>query len=287
MIARIARQYLRFIFASLIFSAHVAIGTIFGHVEVPPVLLHPVIGPLSWVILLILVIGLPIMLVTLVLPGFLPLIELWLVTLLLSALISPLAANTNTPGWVNGLILMGLFIVVERMMYGPWLSRLWRRDMAPKTADLTLPGTPEDIWPRLCPTPGRVDLFYWPGATILPTPEGTAGDFVLSLPRRGTAKDDLVAITIEDQTYPTHLRYRTTPMSGSPTPGATIEICLTNLDDTRSNIGFTQTFHNVSFGQRLFFYLGHNFRDTVASIRARLCGRRDWSLVGAQMVKRP
>lgn len=287
MIARIARQYRRFIFASLIFSALVAIGTIFGHVEVPQDLLHPVIGPLSWVILLVLVIGLPIMLVTLILPGFLPLIELWLVTLLLSALISPLAANTNTPGWVNCLILLGLFIVVERTVYGPWLSGLWRRDITPKTAYLTLTGAPEDIWHRLCPTPGRIDLFYWPGAAILPKPEGAVGDFVLSLPRLGAAKDDLAVITIETETYPTHLRYRTTPMSGSPTPPTVIDIRLTKLDEDQSRLTYSQSFEDVPMGQRLFFYLGHNFRDTLASIRAHLSGRRDWSLQGAQMVKRP
>lgn len=287
MIARIARQYRRFIVASLIFSAFAAIGTILGHIEIPQDLRHPVIGPLTWVILLILVIGLPIMLATLILPGFLPLIELWLVTLLLLALISPILTNANTPGWVHCVIFLGVFLVVERMIYGPWLSGLWRRDITPKTAYLTLPGAPEDIWPRLCPTPGQIDLFYWPGATILPKPEGAVGDFVLSLPRRGVAKDDLAAITIEAETYPTHLRYTTTPMSGSPTPPTVIDIRLTKLDEGRSRLTYSQSFEDVPMGQRLFFYLAHNSGDTLASIRARLSGRRDWSLQGAQMLKRP
>jgi len=287
MVSRITRQYRRFFFASLIFTAMMALACLLGLAEFPANLMHPVIGPLSWIILLILVIGLPLAAFTLILPGFLPLIEVWLATFLLLAGLTPALRAAALPAWVDCVAIMGLFIVVERITYGPWLSQFWRRDMRPDTAHITLPGTPEEIWPRLCPTPEQIQAFYWPGATILPAPKTSEADFILSLPRRGGAKDDLAAVTIEESTYPSHFRYTAAPMAGSPTPMTNIDIRLAMLDDGRSRLTYTQSFHDVPFGQRLFFYLGHNFRDTLASMRARLSGRRDWSLQGAQMVKHP
>ncbi len=286
MFARIARQYRRFLFASVIFTALVALGTLFGKVEIPEELFHPVIGPLSWLILLILVIGLPIAVLALIFPGLLPVVELWLLTFLVLVMVQPLLRSVDAPFWADCLVLLATFLVIERALYGPWLSHIARRDTAKKTGFLTLPGTPEDLWPKVCPTPGQISDYYWPGATILPAPEGSEADFILSLPRRGAAKDDLAAIHFEEKTYPTHARYRAEPLAGSPTPTIVIDIRLSKLDDGQSRLTYSQSFENVPMGQRLFFYLGHNFRDSLASLRARLTGRRDWSLQGAQMVKR-
>jgi hypothetical protein len=250
------------------------------------VLYHPVIGPLTWLVLLILVIGLPIAVLAVVLPDFLPLVELWLLTFFALALVQPLLRSVDAPFWADCLLLLPLFFLTESLIYGPWLSRFARRDVAKKTGFLTLPGTPEELWARLCPTPGQISEFYWPGATTLPAPEGSTGDFALSLPRRGAAKDDLATVTFEEKTYPTHARYRAEPMAGSPTPPIVIDIRLTKLDKGQSRVTYSQSFENVSMGLRLFYYLTHDFRDTLASLRARLTGRRDWSLQGAQMQKK-
>ena len=287
MFARIARQYRRFLLASVIFTVMIALAWLTTPIDIPEGLYHPVLGPLTWLILLILVIGLPLIVITLLLPGLLPVVELWLLTFLVMALLQPFLRSVDAPFWADCLVLLALFLVIERLLYGPWLSGFARRDVAPETGFLTLPGTPEELWPRLCPTPGQISEYYWPGATILPAPEGSTADFALSLPRRGAAKDDLATVTYEEKTYPTHARFRTEAMSGSPTPTAVFDIRLTKLDEGRCRVTYSQAFENVPLGQRLFFYLGHTFRDTLASLRARLTGRRDWSLQGAQMVKRP
>lgn len=287
MFARIARQYRRFLLASVIFTVMITMACLTTPIEIPAVLYHPVIGPLTWLILLILVIGLPIVVLALLLPGLLPLVELWLLAVLVLALVTPLLRSVGAPFWADCLVLLALFVVIERLLYGPWLSGFARRDVATKTGYLTLPGTPEDLWPKVCPTPGRISEYYWPGATILAAPEGSDADFILSLPRRSAVKDDLAAINFQEKTYPTHARYRAEPLAGSPTPALVTDIRLTKLDDGQSRLTYSRSFEQVPIGLRLFYYLTHDFRDTLSSLRARLTGRRDWSLQGAQMVKRP
>jgi len=288
MFARIARQYRRYLFGSVLLIVTMAIAFTLGITPYPEGMTHPVITPLAWFVLTVLVIGLPVTVLAVLLPGLLPLVELYVLTLLLLALASPpiyAVIGVDLPGWIDCALLAIAFILVERLLYGPWLAHLWRRDMTARSTTFTLPGTPKDVMPRLCPTPAQIGMFYWPCANVLPIPEGMSADFVLSLPRDGRAKDDLLAITMDNLSPPHQVRYRADPMPGSPTPAHCVTIAITSATEDTSHVTYTRQFLDVLFGKRLFFYLGNEFRDTIASIRARLGGRRDWSLQGAQMLK--
>lgn len=289
MFARIARQYRRFLFGSLLVSLFMAVTLLSGIADWPAEVNHPVIGTLAWAILLILIVGTPIVVLSLFLPGLLPLIELWGGTLLVLALIDPLVRPVMTglglPGWGYCVMLGATFLMVERALYGPWLANLWRRDMKKQSATLTVPGTPEDIWRKLYPDPANSQSFFWPGASFLANPDKSSPDMLLRLPRHHAAKDAVFDLHIEEVQAPDHFRYDLRPLPGCEDPHQRIEVKITPLDETQSRVTYTQQFLDLSFGQRLFSYLHNDFRDTLASLRARLAGRKDRSIQGSQMLK--
>lgn len=289
MFARIARQYRRFLLGSLLLSGMMVVVVLTGEVDWPENLVHPVLGPLAWAITMLIVIGLPVVVLSLILPGLLPLIELWLIAIIGLGLIDPLLRpamdKLGVPGWTYCLMLVAAFIITERALYGPWLQNLWRRDMKKESATLTVPGTPEDIWCKLFPDPDHAGTYFWPGARFLAAPDESKAAFLLNLPRYSAAKDALHEVHIEKASAPSHFRYDARPLPGCTDPRQRTAVEITKLDDTHCRVTYTQQFLNVAFGQRLFFYLNNDFRDTLASLRARLSGRKDRSLQGHQMLQ--
>jgi len=247
------------------------------------------LSALAWAITLTLVIGIPVALLALLMPALLPTVELLLITLLLLALLdAPLRIALGAevlPGWVSCAVLVIAFIGVERALYGPWLCRVWRRDMARKTSRFNAQASLEKAWRALFPDPAHVGDFYWSEASFLAAPEGSAADFILNLPRRGGYKNTLAAVTIEAAEPEQYFRYRTQPLPGSGDPAQIIEVRIAPDGVGRSQITYSEQNLDVAFGQRLFFYLNHGFRDTLASLRARLDERKDRSIQGQQMLR--
>lgn len=243
----------------------------------------------SWAIILILVIGLPVAFLALVLPPLLGLVELFLLALILMAVIEPLASaalGRPFPGWASCLLLMAAFLMLERLIYGPWLNGVWRRDMRRMTGSFVTTASSDDVWAALLPDPETGAAFYWPGATFLPASTGSGADFVLSLPRRSGFKNTLAEITIETKEHPRHFRYRARPLAGSADPEQVIEVRIEPIEGSRTRVTYTEQNIDTPPGQRLFFYLHHGFRDTLASLRARVERRKDRTIQGSQMPSR-
>ncbi len=289
MISRIARQHRRFLLGSLLLTLFMAAMLAQGTMELPSDVEAGPLMALAWVITLILVIGIPVVLFGLLMPALLPLVELWLITLVFLALIdAPLRSVLGLgalPGWASCAALVMGFVAVERALYGPWLNRVWRRDMARKTSRFITQASPEEAWRALFPDPAHIDHFYWPEAGFLAAPQSSHADFVLSLPRRGGYKNTLAEVIIEAAEPEQYFRYRTKPMPGSGDNAQIIEVQIIPQSNGRSMITYSEQNLDVAFGKRLFFYLSHGFRDTLASLRARLDGRKDRSIQGQQMLR--
>ncbi|WP_135504726.1 hypothetical protein [Roseovarius aestuariivivens] len=292
MFARLARQYRRFLLGSVLLTLIMGVAVLNGLVDpgaLDPPPATPLIGVLAWLILLVLLIGTPILVFGLFLPGLLPLGEIWLLALLGLTLIDPLIRGAMTalglPGWAYCLVLFTAFLVTERSLYGPWFARLGRRDMRPRSKTLILPGTPETLWPALVPDPSHAGRYYWPGASFLAPNDDSGADMILCLPRRMGAKDTLYEIHVDACRAQRDIRYRALPRPGTQDPAQAVSITLTPVTDTETRVTFTRQLLDVPAGQRLFLWLTHDFRDSCASLRARLSGRPDRSLQGAQMLR--
>lgn len=289
MFFRVVRQFRRFLLGSFLLTLFMGALLGQGVLDWPTNLAGPLLA-LAWVITLILVIGIPVAILAVLMPALLPLVELWLITLLVLALVeTPLLVlldEQSLPGWLSCVVLFIGFIGVERVLYGPWLSRVWRRDMAPRTSRVTVRTGAEKAWCALFPDPAHADAFYWPEASFLPAPEGSGADFILSMPRRTGYKNTLAEVIVEASEPGRYFRYRTRPLPGSGDPAQIVEVRIAPEGGERSRITYSEQFLDVTFGQRLFFYLNHGFRDTLASLRARLDGRKDRSIQGQQMLQR-
>lgn len=289
MFARIFRQYRRFLLGSVLLTMIFGLSLLLGLADWPAEMTNPIIGTLAWIILLFLVVGIPVFLLALIFPDLLPLIEIWGIAILLVGLLDPVIRFamelSHAPPWVYCLALLAAFICVERCLYGPWLSNIWRRDMKQQSATLVIPGAPDRIWRALAPDPDHAAAFYWPGAGFLAPPRGSSADFVLNLPRHGYRKNALLKIHIDESDAPNHMRYRAEPMPGSVDPAHHVDISIAPIDNNRCRVVYSLQNLDVPVGQRLFYYLNHDFRDTLASLRARLSGRPDRSVQGLQMLR--
>lgn len=290
MFTRIAHQYRRFLLGGILLTLLTGLGLLYGLVDLPPEMAAaPFITTLAWLIVIVLVIGLPTALFALFLPGLLPLIEIWGVALLLLALLDPplrfIITQAALPGWSWCIALFIAFICAERALYGPWFGNFRRRDMKAQTATLVIPGTPEALWRALAPDPDHAADYYWPGATFLAAPRHSSADFVLNLPRQGHCKDALMKIHIDTRQPPNRLHYHAAPMPGSADPAQRVEIDIAPIDNGACRVTYTLQYLDVPLGKRLFYYLNHDYRDTWVSLRARLSGRPDRSVQGLQMLR--
>lgn len=288
MFARLVRQYRRIGFIALLLGLYFVLALVAGQADAP-VMAGPVAGPIGVLLALLIVAAVPTLVLALLLPGFLPLLELWLLAILLAAaldpLVAPLLTALDAPALTYCLSLLLAFVMVERCLYGPWLRNLHRRDMRARTHSFTIRATPAELWPVLVPDPRHVDRYHWPQASFLAPEQGSDADLVLILPRRTGYKDAAFDIVTEAREDPRHVTYRALPRAGCDDPAERVQIELAPIDETRTKITYTRQLLDIPIGKRLFFWLSHDFRDTCASLRARLSKRPDRSLQGAQMLR--
>lgn len=289
MISRIARQYRRFFLGGILLTILILVGLATGAFDRPEDAAFNAAFVAAWVIVVMIVIGVPVALLSLCLPSLLALVELFLTALILMTVIDPplrAVLGGTLPNWVSCTILVLIFLVLERSIYGPLLSGFWRRDMQRKTGHFMTAATPEAVWRSLFPDPDHEADFYWPEARFLAAAEGSSADFIMSLPRRSGCKNTLAEVIVEVAEPNRHFRYRTRPLAGSGDPAQIIGARIDPQENGRVRASYSEQNLDVPFGQRLFFYLNNGFRDTLASLRARLGGRKDRSIQGLQMLRR-
>lgn len=288
MLARLARQYRRIGVVALLLGLFLAWGVSNGHVEAG-VMSGPFVGPISLLLALLIMAAVPTLALAILLPGLLPLMELWLLALLLGAafdpLVVPLFSAVGAPALTYCLTLVIAFVLVERCLYGPWLRNLLRRDMRARTQSFTIQATPAALWPVVVPDPVHAERYHWPQASFLSPEPGNDADLILLLPRRTGYKDAAFDIYMEARENLQHVAFRALPRPGCDDPAEKVRIELTPVDDTHTKVTYTRQLLDLPIGKRLFFWLGNDFRDTCASLRARLAKRPDRSLQGAQMLR--
>ncbi|KIC35263.1 hypothetical protein [Leisingera sp. ANG-M7] len=289
MFSRIFRQYRRFLLGCALLTLGTILATELGFSEPFEVEGPPVLTAISLILAVVILMGLLITVFTLLLPAWLPMVEVVLLALLLSLPLEPVwqlvAAKTGAPDWISCFLLAGLIVAVERFIYGSWQPRSWRRDLKPCTTTFTVPGTPEIVWAKLAPIPAHKESYYWPDASFLPSKENSSADFILSLPRKDIYKDVLVEIRINKSDAPRHLSYRADPLAKGNEVAYAVEFRIDPISHERCRVTYSRQLLSVTPGKRLFLYLTNDFRDMRASLRARLSGRRDRSIQGLQMLR--
>ncbi len=199
--------------------------------------------------------------------------------------VGPMMEGAAWASWVWPVVCFACPMLAFEAIYGGSFSDRARRDMAPYRFSLTLPASPEAVWGMLVPQSPLPPEFHWPQASTLAAPEGSDADFILCLPRRRDLKDAVLEIRYETLTPHAHARYTETPRPGTADPEMLVEITLHQNPDGTCTVTVLQQFRNVAFKKRLSLWLNHTYRDAEAFFRARLTGRPDWSLMGAQQLR--
>ena len=222
-------------------------------------------------------------------PSLLGLVEIFavggVVLMALSPFIDMLSQVLGAQSWLPMIGCTAVFMLVAEMLYGLTLSEKWRRNMAPYRFSMTLRQTPETVWNMLVPQAPLAREFHWPQATVLSAPPGSDAAFILCLPRRKDLKDAILEIRFETCTPFSHVRYLESPRAGSGDPETRVEISITETGNGDCTVTVVQQYLNVPFKKRLALWLNHSYRDAEAFTRARLRNRRDWSIIGVQVLR--
>ncbi|WP_071799445.1 hypothetical protein [Natronohydrobacter thiooxidans] len=222
-------------------------------------------------------------------PSLLLLVEIFAVGAVLLTALSPIVdAASQFFGaqiWLPMISCAAIFLLAGELLYGLTLSDRWRRDMAPYRFSMVLQATPQTVWNMLVPQAPLAREFHWPQATVLAAPQDSDADFILCLPRRKDVKDALLEIRFEAQIPFSQARYLETPRAGSGDPETRVDITLAENGNGSCTVTVAQQYLNVPVKKRLSLWLNHSYRDAEACFRARLRGRRDWSIIGVQLLR--
>lgn len=287
MFSRLFRQYRRFLFGWVLIGLGVIFVSYTGEIGENELGSTPVIAAISMVLAVTLIMTSLITPIALLIPNHLPMIEIGGVALIFSGLVDPvwrwIEDALNLPGWTYCILLCCCILFARYVLYGDWHPKSWRCDLKPRTTVFKVPGSPETIWKQIVPDPAHSGSYYWPAATFLPPRQDSDADFLLSLPRRGGYKDALDEIRIEHSDAPKHIIYRAVPMVENGGVAERIEFKIAEIGNDSCSITYTRQLFSVSPSSLIFLYFSNGFRDSSASLRARLCGYRDHSLQGLQM----
>ncbi|WP_170381269.1 hypothetical protein [Ruegeria atlantica] len=287
MLTRIFLQYRRFFLCCILLSVFFYLATLLGYGEWPEDVRGP-LAPLAYIITIAICIGTPIIVFSLLATFMLPLMEIWLVSLIVLMLVfTPMRAllpADSIPGWVDCIALGALSILTYLAVYGSWFGGIMKKHMKKHTKTFHLTGDPEDIWNAFFPNPENPDRYYWPNTQFLPPPNGSKASFVMTLPRRGDLENMTQKVFIEYAQPFSEFRFSTRSLPGCSDPNQIVEVKITPTG-TKCQVEYTRQLIDVPIGKRLFLYLSNDFRDTVHSMKRRFSGRRDGSLQGRQMLR--
>ncbi len=290
MLDRLQRQWRRFVLCTLLFGLFVTSAALFGMWQVLPDPHEPDAG--LWIALTLLVVGVPLVLATYLAPFCLQAMEIVLLALISVAILHPVLDRlTGADGvgpWAYGLTLFITYSGIYKLVYGDLLIDVWRSDIPARTTNFMIDRPIEDVWAGLFPSPETAARRYWPQTQFLAPPSGTEADFLMILPRKDGYNDSSTLLTIEAAKPRTYFRTLSRPLIASSRRGdysVREEITLTEHANERTEVSLTRSFMNVPFGIRLFWFLMEDLKDAASCMKARLEGKRDWSLLGAQLLK--
>ncbi|MGB5560334.1 MAG: hypothetical protein WBN04_20260 [Paracoccaceae bacterium] len=291
MIDRLLRQWRRFLLCTILFGLFMTLAAISGMWQISP---YPrgLSAGISIALTLLIVVVVPLVLATYFAPSCLPAMEIVLMALIAVAILRPilelLIGADGVGPWSYGLTLLIAYFGIYKLIYGDWLTDFWRRDVPTRTTNFTIDRPIEEVWAGLFPSPETAARYYWPQTQFVAPPAGTGADFLMISPRKDGYNDSSALLNIEAAKSRTHFRILSRPLISSSRQGdysMREEVTLTEHANEGTEVTLTRSFMNVPFGTRLFWFLMEDIKDAASCMKARLEDKRDWSLLGAQLLK--
>ncbi len=289
MFGRIARTSRRVLFGGLLLTLFLLLSWVTG-IGVLPEDFSELSGAVEigiFVLALLIVVGMliggPAIVLAVVAPGMLPLIDLVAMALVLGIPMTLAMTALDLPYWAYCLGLFGIFLVLQKVFYGPWLKGFMAKDSQTYRMAFEVPEAPETVWARLAPLPENERSYHWPKATFTKAPDGSDADFTLTSPRRSGLKDAVEAVWIEDLSEGQAITIRTKPLNGGAAISERFSLSVRPVGPrTRVEIG--NTFLEASLFHRFRIWLNNDPRDFGVCLRNRAQGRRDGSVHGRQVL---
>ena len=216
-------------------------------------------------------------------PGLLNMIELLPIALILSIPVTLLRQPIGLPGWIDWAAMLALYVAAHKVLYGPWLASLGRKDTRTRRLAFEVAEPVETVWARLVPLPENAGTYYWPQADFLAPPEGSEADFVLHAPRRDGLPPSIDAYHVERLDPGCAITFASAPLPGPYGIKERQSLRLTPADPG-TRVELAVTFLDVPIAHRIRLWLGNDARDFAASLKNRARGRRDNTIHGRQVL---
>ena len=225
-----------------------------------------------------------------VVPGLLPLIELWGISLISGAITFAVLDSIQWLPEMNGLancaVLIADFLLAHKLLYVDWQAGVLPTKPVTTKRSVRFASNPETVWKALRPDPARPGDHYWTGTTFLPPPDGSSFDFIMNRPRRGGVKDENLAVSVQNEapfeTFEVHSKPANANDLESPSTQLLFTLKTTRTGGTRLHV--EETLFRYTPGQRLAWWLANDLSDHLHSMRAKIDGRSDGSIHGSQMI---
>lgn len=284
------RQWRRTLVGAALLSVFILLCIAFGYEGAPPNLLEK---PTGWIALALtgLIVSVALTLIgALLIPGLLSLIELWGVTLIAGVLVFSATEAIPSMPELNGLwncaILMAVFLLVHKALYGDWQASFLRSKPRTTKRTIKLRSDPQTVWNALLPDPNRATDHYWTGTTFLDAPDPTSANFIMCRPRRGGLKDEILEVQIENTSPFESFTMKSWPANANDkeTPVVRLTVHLQPTASGGTRLRVEETLLRYAYGQRLMWWLSNDLSDHLHSMRAKIDGRSDGSIHGSQMI---
>ena len=289
--ALVGRQWRRALFGTGLLFLFMVITVQTGALDIDTEILT---GPIGWISMFLaglIIASALVFTFALIVPALLTLVELWGITLVITAALSPLwnalQLQFGLPAWLDCVYLIAIFLTVHWGLYGDWQTRFRKGAARVTRRQVNLKAAPEAVWRALRPNPDRAADYYWPGVTYLPVPEGEEADYLMLLPRRAGLKDATSFVSVTDEVRGQSFTFQSQPAvpDEAETPAVVMQFSLEPHKNGGTRLSVSETVSRHTFGQNLNWWLSNDLADHLSCIQARVDGRRDGSIHGHQMLK--
>ena len=284
MIGVFLRQWRRIMLGAALVIAFLGAMILTGNQAAPDLSGPPVVAVLAIALTGLIVSGGLTLVLSVLRPGFLPLVERGFLVLSLAGLILPALAPLGLPGWSSCGVFALLFLAVSYALAGSWQSR-FAGPGRPHTGQFRVALPLDEVRRRVIPDPATISRHYWPGSRVADAPDGSDADFVLTRPRHGRWPDCVMNVRVTEDVPGRLWTIEAAPVEGDASPPTRTRIGLAPTP-RGTHVTVTEQILSALPGHRLDWWLMGDFHDHLASMKARLTGRRDLSIHGRQMVRR-
>lgn len=287
MFGRMMRANRRLLVGMGLLSLFLALGWVTGLGEqpIPTEELQSTQGMVIFAIALFIVIfgciALPVWVLAAVAPGMLAVVDLMLLTLVITVPVTVVFKPLGLPGFAYFAAFLAIYLGLQRIFYGPWLAGVGQKDTRTYRAVFEVPETIETVWAKLAPLPENAKTFYWPKAEFRAAPEGSGADFVLFSPRRWGLQDAIEAAWVEHHVPGREVTLRLEPQKDSFSANERLSLRLSPVG-ARTRIEIEVTFLQMSPFHRFRVWLGHDAREFALSLKSHALGRPDRTVFGRQ-----